>query len=321
MLHRALRRRFNVGIPLRDGVTVAADLEGVGHAYRLGGDEFCVHLDLAGGDPHVLISPAAEALTETGPEFAIGASLGLVLLPQEADDTSRALQLADERMYANKRRRGTGAGTQASEVLLRTMRVKQPELDRHSSQVAERAARVARRLAVSGEAVDEVFRAAQLHDIGKVGIPDAILNKGGRRSDAEWELVRNHTVLGERILQGAPALRPVARLVRASHERWDGSGYPDRLHGDEIPLGARIVSVCDAYEAMTTDRTYRAALPHEVACQELCRCAGEQFDPSVVEAFLAVIEEGADDGGLDATQRAAAHVRTLLGTVPPRAAA
>jgi two-component system cell cycle response regulator len=108
-------------------------------------------------------------------------------------------------------------------------------------------------------------------------------------------------------------LNGVARLVRASHERWDGSGYPDRLHGSEIPLGARIISVCDAYEAMTTERSYRAAITPESACRELRRCAGTQFDPAAVEAFLAVIEAGADELEPDAAQHAAAHVRTLLG--------
>jgi diguanylate cyclase (GGDEF)-like protein len=284
----------------------------VGRAYRLGGDEFCVHLNLAGADPDELISTAAAALSETGPEFSIRASLGVVVLPQEADDTSRALRLADERMYANKRSRGSGAGFQASEVLLRTMRAKQPTLDQRAGHVAQLAARVARRLAVGGEPLDEVVRAAQLHDIGKVGIPDAILNKRSELSDGEWEFVRNHTILGERILQGAPALRPIARLVRASHERWDGAGYPDRLRGEEIPLGARIVSVCDAYEAMRTERSYRAAMSHEGACQELRGCAGAQFDPAVVEAFLAVIEEQSDEGTVDAAHSAAVHVRTLL---------
>ena len=287
-------------------------VDGVGRAYRLGGDEFCAHLDLAGADPDHIISAAAGALTESGPEFTIRASLGVVLLPQEASDTSRALRLADERMYANKRSRSSGAGGQASEVLLRTMRAKQPELDQHAGHVAHLAVRVAGRLDVSGEPLDEVFRAAQLHDIGKVGIPDAILNKGSRLSNSEWEFVRNHTILGERILQGAPALRPIARLVRASHERWDGSGYPDRLRGEEIPLGARIVSVCDAYEAMTANRSYRAAMSHEGACQELRRCAGAQFDPAVVEAFLAVIEDEDDEAAVDAAHTAAAHVRTLL---------
>jgi diguanylate cyclase (GGDEF)-like protein len=296
----------------RLGQRLSRAVRGFGRAYRLGGDEFCAHLDLAGADPDRLISTVAAALTETGPEFTITASLGVVLLPQEADDTARALTLADERMYANKRGRSTGAGCQASEVLLRTMRAKQPELDQHAGNVAELATRVGRRLGVTGEALDEVYRAAQLHDIGKVGIPDAILNKDGDLSDGEWEFIRNHTVLGERILHGAPALRPIARLVRASHERWDGTGYPDRLRGDEIPLGARIVSVCDAYEAMTTDRSYRPAVSPELACQELRHCAGGQFDPSVVDAFLAVIADGGEDGPADAAHTAAEHVRTLL---------
>ncbi|MGA8340080.1 MAG: HD domain-containing phosphohydrolase [Solirubrobacteraceae bacterium] len=296
----------------RLGQRLSRAVHGVGSAYRLGGDEFCALLDLTGTDPDTLISAAAVALTETGAEFTITASLGVVLLPQEAQDPSRALMLADERMYANKRGRSTGAGYQASEVLLRTMRAKQPELDQHAGYVAQLASRVARRLGVTGEALDDIHRAARLHDIGKVGIPDAILNKSSDLTDSEWEFVRDHTILGERILQGAPALRPIARLVRASHERWDGTGYPDRLHGEEIPLGARIVSVCDAYEAMTSNRAYRPAVSPEIAYQELQDGAGGQFDPAVVDAFLAVIADGADDGPVDAAHTAAAQVRTLL---------
>ena len=296
----------------RLGGRLRSAVDGVGRAYRLGGDEFCAHLELDGIDPQELIASVAVALTETGADYTIAASLGVVLLPQEADDATRALRLADERMYANKRGRLGGAGGQAGEVLLRTLRAKQPELDEHSTHVAALAARVARRLGLSGEDLDEVSRAAQLHDVGKVGIPDAILNKSSRLSDRDWEFIRNHTVLGERILEGAPALRPVARLVRSSHERWDGFGYPDRLRGEQIPLGARIVSVCDAYEAMITQRAYRAAVPHEVACRELRRCAGAQFDPAVVEAFLAVADGGADERELDAAESAADHIRSLL---------
>ena len=107
------------------------------------------------------------------------------------------------------------------------------------------------------EQLDELRRAAELHDVGKVGIPDAILDKPGPLDDEEWEFMRQHTVLGERILGAAPALRPVAAIVRSTHERWDGRGYPDGLVGEEIPLGSRIVAACDAYEAMTNDRPYR----------------------------------------------------------------
>jgi diguanylate cyclase (GGDEF)-like protein len=286
---------------------------GVGSAYRLGGDEFCAHIQLDGLDSDAVILQAAAALSESGAELSVEASLGVVLLPHEADSADHALQVADERMYANKRSR-SAARSQAGEVLLRTMHAKQPALDEHSSNVAELATRVARRLGLGGEALDEIARAAELHDIGKVGIPDAILNKPSTLTDREWEFIYQHTILGERILHGAPALRPVARLVRASHERWDGTGYPDRLRGEEIPLGARIVAVCDAYEAMTADRTYRAAVSHELACQELRRWAGTQFDPEVVEAFLTEIETAGEERELNPAQHAAAHVRMLLGS-------
>ncbi|HEY2317480.1 MAG TPA: diguanylate cyclase [Solirubrobacteraceae bacterium] len=301
----------------RLGAKLNHAVAGFGAAYRLGGDEFCAHVRLHGQDSDTLIHRAADALSEAGVEFSIQASLGVVLLPHEADSADHALQVADERMYANKRSR-SAARSQVGEVLVRTLHAKQPELDEHSSNVAELATRVARRLGLGGEDLDEIARAAELHDIGKVGIPDAILNKPTGLTDGEWEFIYQHTILGERILHGAPALRPVARLVRASHERWDGTGYPDRLRGEQIPLGARIVSVCDAYEAMTADRSYRRAVGHEVACEELRRSAATQFDPVVVEAFLAEIESAGETHELDAAQDAAAHVRMLLEAAPVR---
>jgi diguanylate cyclase (GGDEF)-like protein len=301
----------------RLGAKLDEAVAGFGAAYRLGGDEFCAHVRLDGEDSDALIHRAAAALSEAGVEFSIEASLGVVVLPHEADSADHALQLADERMYANKRSR-SAARSQVGEVLVRTMRAKQPELDEHSSNVAELATRVARRLGLGGEELDEIARAAELHDIGKVGIPDAILNKPTGLTDTEWEFIYQHTILGERILHGAPALRPVARLVRASHERWDGTGYPDRLRGEEIPLGARIVSVCDAYEAMTANRSYRDAVSHEVACEELRRFSSTQFDPAVVQAFLAEIETAGDARELTAAQDAAAHVRLLLGATGAR---
>jgi diguanylate cyclase (GGDEF)-like protein len=296
----------------RLGAKLNEAVAGFGSAYRLGGDEFCAHIHLEGQDSDALIVKASAALSETGAELSIEASLGVVLLPHEADSADHALQVADERMYANKRSRST-ARSQAGELLLRTMHAKQPRLDEHSSNVAELATRVPRRLGLGGEALDEIARAAELHDIGKVGIPDAILNKPSGLTDSEWEFIYQHTILGERILHGAPALRPVARLVRASHERWDGAGYPDCLRGEQIPLGARIVAVCDAYEAMTANRSYRDAVSHDVACRELRRSAGSQFDPEVIEAFLTEIETAGDERELDAAQHAAAHVRMLLG--------
>jgi two-component system, cell cycle response regulator len=217
-----------------------------------------------------------------------------VILPHEATNGDYALQLADKRMYARKHGRSSIAREQASDVLRYVMQAKQPGLPDHSTSVAELATRVGRRLGMSAEQLDELARAAELHDVGKVGIPDAILEKPGPLNSEEWEYIRQHTVIGERILSATSALRPVATIVRASHERWDGSGYPDGLRGEQIPLGARIIAVCDAYEAITTDRCYRTGRSHATARSELRRYTGGQFDPGVVDAFLDELEKPVD---------------------------
>ena len=213
-------------------------------------------------------------------------------MPQEASTAEYALQLADERMYLRKQAgRPLVAREQTRDVLVRIMQAKQPGLHDHTSHVSRLAVAVARRLRLVGEEIDEVARAADLHDIGKVGIPDAILEKPGALDRGEWELVRQHTLFGERILSAATALRPVARIVRSSHERWDGRGYPDGLAAEDIPLAARIVAVCDAYDAMVSDRCYRASLSHAAAREELIQEAGRQFDPGVVAVVLEVLDE------------------------------
>jgi len=274
----------------RLGAKLAEAVSTHGTAYRLGGDEFCVLARAQSSDLHTVIAAAAGALEERGEKFAVGASYGAVLIPHEATTLDYALQLADQRMYARKKRRPSLAGDQTRDVLMRIMQARQPSLQDHSSEVAQMCVRVGRRFGMTAEELDELSRAAELHDIGKVGIPDAILEKPHSLDNSEWAFMHQHTVLGERILSAASALRPVAVLVRASHERWDGKGYPDGIAGARIPLGARIIAACDAYEAMTTDRVYRRRRDHEAACRELRREAGRQFDPDVVEALLAELQ-------------------------------
>jgi two-component system, cell cycle response regulator len=152
---------------------------------------------------------------------------------------------------------------------------------------------VSRALGLDDADVAHVRRAAALHDVGKIAIPDAILHAPRKLTDDEWEYMRQHTLIGARIIGAAPEMQPVAEIVRSSHERWDGGGYPDALAADDIPLGARIVSVCDSYDAMTTTRAYREAMPASEALAELERCAGTQFDPRVVAAFRAVLAQSA----------------------------
>jgi HD-GYP domain-containing protein (c-di-GMP phosphodiesterase class II) len=163
-------------------------------------------------------------------------------------------------------------------------------MEAHSSHVAALAEAVAEEMGLDDHQVREIASAAELHDVGKAAIPDAILAKPGLLDADEWNLIRRHTLLGERIMLQAPALASAARLVRASHERIDGTGYPDGLRGDEIPLGARIIFVCDAFDAMVTDRPHSKAMSTEQALAELRRCAGKQFDAAVTEIFSAQVK-------------------------------
>jgi two-component system cell cycle response regulator len=270
----------------RLGSKLAAHVDGAGVAYRMGGDEFCVLLPIA-GDGEAQAGAAAAVLADHGDGFTITCSHGAVVVPIEADDVGEALRTADQRMYARKHGGRTSARSQSRDVLLRALAERDPNLGEHLSGVAEMAEAVARRLGLSDEHVDHVRHAAELHDVGKMAIPDAILEKPEPLDLTEWEFIRRHTIIGERIVAAAPALRPVAALVRSSHERWDGCGYPDQLAGEEIPLGSRIVAVCDAFDAMIADRPYRSGVDAVLALGELGRCAGTQFDPTVVAAFTA----------------------------------
>ena len=187
------------------------------------------------------------------------------------------------------KRRHCSAGRQSKNVLLSALVERNPGLIHHLTDVAELAVDVARLLELPEHEIEQVRHAAELHDVGKVAIPDAILQKQGPLTDEEWHFVHEHTLIGARIISAAPALTHVAKLVRSSHERWDGTGYPDRLTADQIPIGSRIVSACDAFAAMITNRPYREAVDLPQALQELQRCAGTQFDPTVVTALTTVL--------------------------------
>ena len=266
----------------------AAALHG-GTAYRLGGDEFCV---IAPGGTNVsrstLEAACGAALHSSGDGFAVSATCGAVDAPEEADRAEEVIRLADQRMYAQKHGGRRSAGTQTTDVLLQAIEERNPELQSHLIDVADLAERTGRALGLDAEELDHLRRAAALHDVGKVAIPDEILNKPEKLLPQEWEFVRAHTVVGERIVGAAPALARAAKLIRWSHERWDGTGYPDGLRAEDIPLASRVIAVCDAYDAMTGPRPYRLGMSREGAIAELRRCAGSQFDPVVVNAFLLV---------------------------------
>jgi HD-GYP domain-containing protein (c-di-GMP phosphodiesterase class II) len=274
-------------------------------AYRLGGDEFCVLADAHEVESQRLRDAAMDALSDVDGGFEVGSSCGLVMVPRDAATPSAVLQLADERLYAEKaRRRRFAVGHQATSALVQALQEREPGLGQQLHDVAELARRVAVALGIKGDELEKVVRAAELHDVGKVAVPDAILSKPGPLSESEWGFMREHTIVGDRILSAAPALEDAAKLVRASHERYDGTGYPDRLRGEEIPLGARIVAVCDAFHAMTSERPYRRALAVSEALEELHRCSGAQFDPKVVRAFTVVVTGSRGAVGAATAERA-----------------
>jgi putative nucleotidyltransferase with HDIG domain len=166
----------------------------------------------------------------------------------------------------------------------------------HTEDVVELSVSVAETMGVDEDTLREAEMGALLHDIGKIAVPDEIINKPGPLDDDEWAIMKTHTVEGERMLQQVGGLlSTVGVVVRASHERWDGGGYPDGLAGEQIPVAARIISACDAFNAMTTDRSYRKALPLEVALGELRKNAGTQFAPDVVDALIAVATRDVPD--------------------------
>ena len=266
---------------------LAAAVAPDGGAYRMGGDEFCVLLPEPDPDLHRI----AQALWESGEGFDVTSAYGVAVIPDDATTVSTALSVADERLYAHKEllaeiHRGT-----AHEPLLRTLAEREPELRAHVADVSSLAVRVGERLCLGLDELEELRLAAELHDVGKLAVPDVVLQKSGSLDATEWGFIHSHTLIGQRILSAAPGLRPVGTIVRSTHENWDGTGYPDGLAGEAIPLAARIIAVCDAYSAITSDRAYRAARTSSEAVAELRRCAGLQFDAQVVELLCTVLAE------------------------------
>jgi PAS domain S-box-containing protein/diguanylate cyclase (GGDEF)-like protein len=272
----------------RLGHQLAGTIGDMATAYRMGGDEFCVFTWAS--EPRRVLDAARLALCEQGEGFSIRCSLGVALVPSEAADLERALQLADERLYTDKRTHRVSESRQVHDALLQLITEQRQELAPNIVNVADLAAATATRLGLSRQDVACTRIAAELHDIGKAALPEAILNKAGPLDSDEWAFVQRHSVIGERIVAATPTLAQIAPIVRSSHERPDGKGYPDGLT-ETIPIGARIVAVVDAFDAMVSPRPYRAALSVTEAVAELRRNAGTQFDAVVIDAFARVIEE------------------------------
>lgn len=181
---------------------------------------------------------------------------------------------------------------QTIETMANTLEAKDEYTKGHSSRVSEYSVMLARELGLSDEEVENIRIMSLLHDVGKIAVPDRVLNKAGRLEDAEFEVIKSHTTQGYLLLKGISCLGPIAQVARHHHERFDGRGYPDKLSGENIEFEARIVGIADSYDAMSSDRVYRKALPKNVIREELIKGRGTQFDPNLLDVFLKMFDEG-----------------------------
>jgi len=303
---RAINRDagYAAGDELLTAVAAAIDRATRAHdlACRTGGDEFALLLAETGAaDASVAVERLLLELEEVtlGQVRGVSASVGVADLT--AAVTPEGLLAAAREGLEVARGAGGGRvaespgvapslapGAQADVVsaLVSALQERDRYTGDHSESVVDVAGRVAESLGVAPAEVERIRTAALLHDIGKVGVPDQVLHKPGPLDDDEWDLMREHPAIGERILRAIPGMGQVAKIVRHEHERWDGTGYPDGLVGNDVPLGSRIILACDAYHAMTSDRPYRAAMSHTDAVSELTAGAGTQFDPEVCQALV-----------------------------------
>ena len=296
---------------------IATRLRQGGEAFRLGGDEFA--LLLADHDESTALT-AAESIVEriSTVDFdhigQVTVSAGLATFPVQGHGRDELIRLADSAMYwakehgknrvrfyrpdivelAELKRLAAGpdkaARYRAAASLAKAVDARDTYTGSHSERVTELAARVAVRLGLDAEQVELTRLAASLHDLGKLAIPEELLQKAGTLTDSQRLVLERHPQIGFRMLDSL-GVDLIAHLVLHHHERWDGAGYPDGLSGEQIPLGSRIIFVTDAYDAMTSDRTYRPRRSSRAALAELERCAGTQFDPGIVAAFREEIEE------------------------------
>jgi GGDEF domain-containing protein len=269
-------------------VHAAAPLGGT--AYHLEDGRLALLVPTGDGEVGEVALAATAALHDEGSDMLISRAYGEVAIPDEATDADSAMQIAGQRLTAHNQRQHRSARRQAHAVLMAVLAARRPELREHLRVVVYRAIAISRRLGLAREEIDDVALAAELQDIGLLAVPEAILEKRSALTPEETQRIRERPIAGERIIGAAAGLAPVAALVRACAEHYDGSGFPDGVAGEAIPLGSRIIAVAVAFAALTAPRPYRPAGSTEDALAELRRCAGTQFDPRVVEALAADID-------------------------------
>jgi len=261
---------------------------------RIGGDEFCLILpgidETTAENKKNEILEAVREFNEANPPVPLSLSVGTATSDGSEDENIYDVyQRADENMYQHKFTQSDQYKRMVIDMLLEALKQRDFEADGHIERLVNLAELMARELDLSESARRDLLLLARVHDLGKVGIPEHILNKPGRLSQEEFRKMMQHSQIGDNIASRTPELYPVAKLILHHHENWDGSGYPSGLKGEEIPLASRIISILDAFDAMTSPRPYRTPVSVEEALAEIENCSGIRYDPALVQVFKRVI--------------------------------
>ena len=269
-----------------------------GCVIRTGGDSFVCVLPGHGGDALAdVLGPIRERLSAVDLGFAtISLSVGMATREDGSTSLLSLVNAAESSMHKNKFLHMGSPRGNLLHFLRRALAEKTHETEAHSERLQEMILKLSSRMGMAAGEVDDLLLLCMLHDVGKVGIPDSILNKPGPLTEDEWTVMRTHTEIGARIVGDNADLADVAESILSHHERWDGSGYPRNLAGDDIPLHARMLSVVDSFDAMISERTYKKAMGVDAALQEIKRCAGTQFDPVIADVFHEMISANIRDG-------------------------
>lgn len=260
---------------------------------RISGDEFAIILPGGGEKEAAEICDKIRLKLKSIEKGLIqpNMALGYAVKTHPYESVGKVLKEAEDRMYKNKLSGGISIRSSLVSSLIKTLEERTLETEEHALRIKSLAVNLGDILGVSGSTKDELALLAVLHDIGKIGIPDKILLKPGPLTPYEWDIMKTHCEIGYRIASTSPGLKSVAKGILCHHEHWNGKGYPQGLKGEKIPLSSRIISVADAYDAMTNDRPYRKAFSKKEALEEIRRCSGKQFDPHIAEMFIKMMSE------------------------------
>ncbi len=289
LINDAFGHRTGDEILVKVGEVLSSILGDKAFVCRIGGDEFIMLLPNTSFDTASNLMERVQAYFESNKFNGLNVSISYGLATKKSDESvDDVVRLSEEQMYKHKLFEITSHRSEFIKTILNTLHEKNPREEEHSQRVSFICTEIGKRLNMKKNELNLLIAISSLHDIGKIAIDEAILNKPGKLTESEWEIVKRHPEIGYRIISTAPEYSEIAHDILSHHEKYDGTGYPRGIKGEDIPIRARIVAIADAYDAMISKRTYREPFSKKQAIEEIKRCSGSQFDPHLVDIFLDV---------------------------------